>query len=168
MTPLVPHPTTPEPGFGVAAGAERLGDRVRFAYRLVGAIERVRVPAAAVPRRGDRLWEHTCFEAFVAPDGGEAYVELNVAPSGAWAVYGFTRYREPDAVAPAIVPAIGVTRGDESLDVEATLPCAPGPLRVGLTAVVERSDGSRSYWALRHPAAVPDFHHAGGFALRLA
>jgi hypothetical protein len=39
-------------------------------------------------------------------------------------------------------------------------------LRVGLSAVIEASDGF-SYWALRHRADKPDFHDADGFALLL-
>jgi hypothetical protein len=39
-------------------------------------------------------------------------------------------------------------------------------LRIGLSAVVEASDGF-SYWALRHQADKPDFHDAHGFALLL-
>jgi hypothetical protein len=39
-------------------------------------------------------------------------------------------------------------------------------LRIGLSAVIEASDGL-SYWALRHPADKPDFHDAAGFSLLL-
>jgi hypothetical protein len=38
---------------------------------------------------------------------------------------------------------------------------------VSLTAVIEAADGTLSYWALRHPAPQPDFHHPGGFVLTL-
>jgi hypothetical protein len=41
-------------------------------------------------------------------------------------------------------------------------------VRIGLTAVIEDQAGSLSYWALRHPRSKPDFHHRGGFILRLA
>jgi hypothetical protein len=41
-------------------------------------------------------------------------------------------------------------------------------LRLGLSAVVEASDGTLSYWALNHPVAKPDFHHPDSFALELA
>jgi hypothetical protein len=40
-------------------------------------------------------------------------------------------------------------------------------LRLGLSAVIESCNGSLSYWALRHPAGKPDFHHADAFALGL-
>ena len=168
MTPLVPHPSTPETAFGVAAGVERVGGALRFAYRVVGELGAVRFAPAAPSRRGDRLWEHTCFEAFVAVEGAPGYVELNVAPSSEWALYAFARYREPATTEPSVVPQIGVSRGADAVDVEATMPFDGGALRVALTAVVERTDGRKSYWALRHPAAAPDFHHEGGFVLRLA
>jgi hypothetical protein len=168
MTPLEPHPSTPERAFGVAAGVERVaGDGLRFVYRLVGSLSQVRFPALVTSRRRDRLWEHTCFEAFVQADGDESYVELNFAPSTEWAAYGFARYREPGA-APAIVPAIAVRRHAESLDVEATVMLGrAGRLRVGLTAVIESTDGRRSYWALAHPSATPDFHRAESFVARV-
>ena len=45
---------------------------------------------------------------------------------------------------------------------------APQPrLRVALSTVVEDQEGRLSYWALRHPAGRPDFHHAEGFSLAL-
>jgi len=43
----------------------------------------------------------------------------------------------------------------------------PGEWLAAITAVIEEADGTKSYWALRHPSAQPDFHHADGFALEL-
>jgi hypothetical protein len=40
-------------------------------------------------------------------------------------------------------------------------------LQLGLSAVIEANDGSRSYWALLHPESRPDFHHRAGFILSL-
>ena len=40
-------------------------------------------------------------------------------------------------------------------------------LEVGITAVIEHSDGRLSYWALHHPAAEADFHHRGGFTIQV-
>jgi len=42
-----------------------------------------------------------------------------------------------------------------------------GPWSVGLSAVIEEIDGTKSYWALRHPPGPPDFHHPDCFALTL-
>ena len=40
-------------------------------------------------------------------------------------------------------------------------------LLLGLTAVIESTDGSLSYWALAHPRGVPDFHARAGWTARL-
>jgi hypothetical protein len=37
--------------------------------------------------------------------------------------------------------------------------------RLGLSVVVEQTNGEISYWALAHPAGKPDFHHGDAFAL---
>lgn len=43
---------------------------------------------------------------------------------------------------------------------------ADAPFReLAITAVIEESDGTKSYWALAHPAGKPDFHAAESFAL---
>ena len=38
---------------------------------------------------------------------------------------------------------------------------------LGLSAVLEEKDGTKSYWALAHAADKPDFHDAGCFVARL-
>ena len=40
-------------------------------------------------------------------------------------------------------------------------------LRLGLAAVIEDKAQVLSYWALKHPAEKPDFHHAGSFVVEL-
>jgi hypothetical protein len=40
--------------------------------------------------------------------------------------------------------------------------------QLGLSAVLEETDGTKSYWALTHPnPEKPDFHHPGCFVARL-
>ena len=38
---------------------------------------------------------------------------------------------------------------------------------LALAAVIEDEAGALSYWALRHAAGVPDFHHPDAYALEL-
>lgn len=40
----------------------------------------------------------------------------------------------------------------------------PRDCRVGISAVIEKTDGTKSYWALAHPEGKPDFHHPACFA----
>jgi hypothetical protein len=44
---------------------------------------------------------------------------------------------------------------------------ARAPERMGLTAVIEEADGTRSFWALAHPPGEPDFHHPDCILLEL-
>jgi hypothetical protein len=152
-------------------GAEGL---FSVSFALTGDLGRLRIPSAGRLRRGDRLWEHTCFEAFLAPAAGTAYHELNLSPSGEWAAYAFARYRERDASLAEVdvVPGLTVARTEGRLDLTAVLPldrlavlAGSRALRVALSAVVEEAGGRLSYWALRHPAGSPDFHHPDAFAL---
>jgi len=39
--------------------------------------------------------------------------------------------------------------------------------RLGISAVIEEADGTKSYWALAHPDGKPDFHAPAGFVLAL-
>ena len=38
---------------------------------------------------------------------------------------------------------------------------------LGLSAVLEEKDGTKSYWALAHPAEKPDFHAPDCFVAKL-
>jgi hypothetical protein len=144
---------------------------LRFDYRLTGPVGSLAIPQRLPPQRAEELWKHTCFEAFIAPGMGPAYYELNFSPSTQWAAYEFDAYREgmrPLALAAppqiAFVATAAELRVTASMEL-ATLPNAPWPWRVGLTAVVEERSGNRGYFALRHPRDKPDFHDAAGFAV---
>ena len=152
----------------------RSSSELQMTFRLDGDIRRIRVPPPAVPRIATQLWRHTCFEAFIAVEGQPAYHEFNFAPSGEWAVYAFSGYRNGGPLPNEMMrPHIAVRTTDSRLELDALVRLdglsANHPrasLRIGLSAVIEASDGL-SYWALRHPADKPDFHHAAGFSLLL-
>jgi len=173
---LVPHPSTPASVVGgvFVSVAVRADGAIALSFSVEGDIGRLRVPVYAAPRRTDGLWRHTCFEAFVMAGSGPGYCELNFAPSGEWAAYAFRRYRQGEPLDLEVGPAIVVQHDRDRLQVDAVVPAACVPshgdavgLRLGLAAVVEHIDGSLSYWALRHPADRPDFHHAEGFVLEV-
>ena len=175
LAPLVCHPSTPPGGVtAIAAGARVTRDGLlACSFRVDGALEHLRIPPPGVPRMGSRLWQHTCFEAFVAAGSGPAYQEFNFAPSGEWAAFAFRGYRDGEALTDAaLAPQITVRRGATWLELDASvqlLQPSPSdvhaPLRLSLTAVIETQDGALSYWALCHPPGAPDFHHPDTFAL---
>lgn len=47
----------------------------------------------------DYLWEQTCLECFIGGPTTE-YVEINASPAGAFALYHFSDYRQPDTMPP--------------------------------------------------------------------
>ena len=174
---LACHPATPATAVEcIEARAWRRPDGVlALTFSLTGDLGSVRISDARSPRMTDRLWEHTCLEVFVAAEGAEAYHEFNLSPSGEWMAHAFRRYRDGGPLTDdGLNPQIATRQHDRLFELTATLRlnrlCAEYErrmLHVGLSAVIEDAHGSLSYWALRHPAGRPDFHHPDAFALRL-
>ena len=167
---LAPHPQTPAAGLWVEARAERGAcGRLRLVYAVDG--EGLRLPPPAAAERADELWKTTCFEAFIATPESEAYLEVNLSPSGRWALYAFDSHRQGMRSPPAPPPDIEVTRSPGRFELAAQIDLAglapDGPWRLALTAVIERADGAKSYWSLAHPQGKPDFHDIAGFVLSL-
>jgi hypothetical protein len=166
---LVPHPRTPGRAVrGVRAAAARTPQgTLALRYRIEADLERLRIPPPCAPAPGERLWQHLCCEVFVAPAGAGSYREFNFSPSGEWSAYAFQGYREGGPLA-VPDPGIAVRTDGQALELSAAVEVEAAKLRVALCVVIEDLDGALSYWALRHPAPRPDFHHADGFALEIA
>jgi hypothetical protein len=164
---LVPHPDfTPVSVRGIEVMLACGGDgRWLIEYRVDGVDDLI-TPALATPRRTNELWQHSCFELFIRPEDGEGYYEFNFSPSGEWAAYRFTGYREGMTDLPLGVPAIEWWGGEMRAAVDLSgLP--DGDWCVGVTAVVEETGGKRSFWSLAHPPGKPDFHHEANLALEV-
>jgi hypothetical protein len=160
---LVPHPDfAPVSVQAVDVMLACGGDgRWLVEYRVQGSKGLV-TAALASPQRADALWKRTCFELFVRPEGGDGYYEFNFSPSGEWAAYRFTGYREGMTELPLITPAIEWWGSEMRAAVDLSgLP--EGDWCVGVTAVIEESGGERSFWSLAHPPGKPDFHHEANF-----
>ncbi len=178
---LLPHPVS-EPGAAqdlvqeLSVSIARAGDdHLNLTYRLVADLSALRLPEPRPPVRTDGLWRHSCFEVFIGHRGTGDYWEYNFSPSGAWAAYHFTGYRE--GMAPMLkgaAPIIAGNIGTDAVELAVSLDMswliksvAPAGLRLGLAAIIEDKARVLSYWALKHPAEKPDFHHADGFVVEL-
>jgi hypothetical protein len=175
---LQPHPSSPlaeqmRLQVEVQTGSMDEGiSALRLDYRVSAAD--LLVPPPVPPRRCDELWQHTCAEWFVGLAGDPGYREFNFAPSGEWAAYDFSAYRQRTASLPELRPPqiLSSVSADGLvvtvlLALDAVMLGEFSRLRWGFTAVLERQNASRSYWALAHPLAQPDFHHRDGFVLTL-
>jgi len=143
-----------------------------LSYVVTGPMSEIRIPPVIATARGDELWRHTCFEAFVRASSSAGYYEFNFAPSTQWAAYRFSGYRSGMCVAAEIgAPPLDVRSSPNSytlqtaLDLERLAALPRNALwRLGLSALIEDKSGGTSYWALAHPPGKPDFHHADSFA----
>jgi hypothetical protein len=173
---LIPHPSCrPRAVQSIDVFVDRSDDSIMFDFALRGDMAGIVLGDELPQLRCDRLWETTCFEAFLRPAGSEAYFELNFAPTTQWAAYRFDSYRVGMSAAP-IKPDFGTFLLEDDGIFEAMprfhFPDLPelGPglqVRLGLAAVIEEVNGNKSYWALAHPEGPPDFHHDACFAATL-
>ena len=168
---LVPHDARVSPPISIGTSTTIVGsDVLRLEFVVTGTVSAVRLPGAALGERQDGLWRTTCFEAFVATTAG--YVEMNFASSTQFASYRFEAYRagmQPafDLPAPEIFfeATAHRLRLVAWMDARRLLKDALGPL--GLSAVIEETDGTKSYWALAHAPGPPDFHNPACFTATL-
>jgi len=150
-------------------------DVLQLSYVVRGKISDVRIPPPIAAERGDALWRHTCFEAFVGDSSSAGYYEFNFAPSTQWAAYRFSGYRSGMCVADEVgAPSIEVRQKPDGWTLQAKLDLrrlsalpAQTSRCLALSAVIEDKNRDISYWALAHPPGKPDFHHPDCFALEL-
>jgi hypothetical protein len=155
-----------------AARAGKPGAMV-VGYVVEGAINGIALPQRMPSSRADELWRHTCFEIFLKPPEGEAYIELNFSPSTQWAAYRFRERRRGMQNIEMPPPALDV-HAAERLEVMAVLDLsgvpelpADKPWKCNITTIIEQKNGWMSYWALKHAPDKADFHHPDGFVLDL-
>ena len=179
---LVPHPTTsksPASRIEVDVGFDPV--RPFLTYRVFGDLAQIKVPDLkeadpSLAGRKDELWRTTCFECFYGPAGSDEYIEANFALTMDWAIYRFDSYRQGMRPSSLSVEGMMGRLGPDFIELGVHLPLEgfvrpdlPAvKLRLGLSAVIEATDGSISYWALAHPSDKPDFHHPESFALPLS
>lgn len=173
---LISHPGAPAPAVrSIIASVSTTPGSLTLGFELRADFTNLSIPAQAPSEPAEFLWQHTCFEAFIAVGDADPYREFNFSPSSRWAAYAFRSYREREATSPVLSPPrITVAHFADVLTLQAWLPAAAIPrcqtgqqLRLGLAAVIESRAGELSYWAANHPGPKPDFHQRAGFVLEL-
>jgi hypothetical protein len=173
---LKPHPDAPPcPAIAIDVEIARPhAESLLLTYAVSGRLVDIRIPPATAPARADLLWQHTCLEAFIGVPGGP-YYEFNFSPSTRWQAARFAAYRDGKRIAEEVstVP-IEVHTGRERLTLQAAVTVdrldvpRGAAWKLGLSAVIEDSEGRIAYWALAHAPGKADFHHADAFALAFA
>ena len=130
------------------------------------------LPQKEKPKRARDLWKTTCFEIFAKASDAPSYAEFNFSPSGLWAAYDFSHWREGMADRPLSGdPVMTAEESDGHMQMKVALPITDlpeDPIELAMTAVIEEEDAALSYWAAKHADNdAPNFHHPSCFALTL-
>lgn len=120
--------------------------------------------------RKDELWKQTCFEFFVKKADHKNYYEFNASPKGQWNFYRFSDYRSPIDKENTI-NCIKMSSEQQGTWKILTYHLDLNPLfkkedslLFSFSAVIKQ--GSEvSYWAHKHSAEKPDFHHVNNFTI---
>jgi hypothetical protein len=129
--------------------------------------EQLELPDDLELERADELWKHTCFEAFLQPEGSNRYYEINISTSGAWNVYEFQDYRRPQPpIATEKANLLSFHLEENAFEAFFDFQDSSHVWRCSLTAVIELKDKKKHYFALEHFGDRPDFHLAESFKLR--
>lgn len=171
------------PGSDYKIGGEivRDGNTLVVEYTAEGNIPTIVLPQANSQEGAKRmggLWETTCFEMFMKNDTSGNYLEFNFAPSGNWNCFSFDQYRQGMQEYQGLANLdIKVQGNEHKLILKASVSMKKSTMfseiyfkekliKVGLSCVVENIMNVKSYWALCHPEAKPDFHSDDSFILR--
>ena len=169
---LIPFDSNTAPAIAIDGKIQRQSNLLKIEYRLKGTSKVVIPKKSDRPTRQYDLWEHTCFEFFVALEDSTIYWEFNLSPAKHWNVFCFPNYRQniAEEMAFSTLPFQVLLQGDFlllNLEVELNkIISSESDLQVGITTVVE-DEQNLSYWALTHPAKEADFHHPDSFIIKL-
>ncbi len=164
------------------AKVEFEGMNLKIQYGMRGDCHSILFPKLSpMPKRIPGLWEHTCFEAFFTWKKNSVYWELNLSPSGDWNLYFFKGYRQGQVEEKRVVSLIQqqtqscskewiqtVEIDIRSLFGEEDKVESGSSIWIGLSAVIEQLNQTKTYWAIRHTQSRPDFHSPDNFCLELS
>ncbi len=148
------------------------GAEIKAEFEFASDTETLIIPPLREPQasRKDNLWETTCFEIFLQPEGRKNYWEINFSPRGDWNIYAFDGYREgmKNESRLGAVHLDGLQADEKRCVCKFSvsllgLALRHFEMRIGLTAVIVTSDGKKTYWALKHASEKPDFHKPESF-----
>ena len=162
---LIPFPSQRHPKITITGLLVFTDQRLSLRYRIAGDWRTVLLPKQIAQDKRDNLWQSTCFECFLLLPDGQAYIELNFAPSGHWNAYLFDAYRKRSKeTCPVKLVSLHGQIEDDSYVIEACVDHLPASMtQCGVSAVIDAN--TLSYWALAHDAKAPDFHLASSFIL---
>ena len=143
-------------------------------YQVEGALDRICWPSTSgTSGRCHELWRQTCFEFFFSIKDDAAYWEVNLCLNDCWNVYHFSNYRsgmrQEESIDPPLCRVVvdgNLLSFTCALKIDNLIDDSSG-VEVGISSVIQATDGSTSYWAIDHCDSKPDFHNRSSFCLNL-
>ena len=169
---LIPYSAENIPSIEITGTVIRQDSILSIHYSILGKIENILLPELSNSARQDDLWKATCFEFFIAIQDQPRYWEFNMSPSSKWNVYAMDAYRQVnmrEEVAFSQLPFEFRKTNDEILlDISVDLNPILEPnqvLQIGVTTIIQTTDGNETYWALAHSGPHADFHLRDSFIM---
>lgn len=173
--PLIPFDQSSHP-FKLFVQIFREDNILCLNYTLKGEISLIKFSNPAThPQKKESLYETTCFELFLGNREGK-YLEWNFSPSQDWCIFSFESYRKrsQEENEEKSLPIHCKQESDKFelstsvnfLQAKETLGSS-AKLKAGLSAVIEKKNGEKIYFALAHASKKPDFHDAKSFLVEI-
>lgn len=142
-------------------------DTIELTYTWVDNKKWIHFEFQPVGNRAMKLWEQTCFEAFVQPVGDKKYFEINLTINKSWNVFEFSDYRIPQPPQEfAGAELIQVLIQDNQMKAQIKFKGVKfDRIKVSLCSVVILKNKSVTYWSNRHAEQKPNFHHFDSFTI---
>jgi len=169
---LISYPAENIPSIEITGTVTRQDNILSIHYSIRGKLENILLPESSVPSRQDNLWKTTCFEFFITIKDQPRYWEFNMSPSGKWNVYAMDAYRQVNMQKETAFTQLPFefrkTKDEALLDISVDLnPIlqSEANLEIGVTTIIQTTDGAETYWALAHPGQQADFHLRDSFIM---
>jgi len=171
---LIPYPAPNIPAIEITGTVTRQANLLSIHYDVYGDIRNILLPILSAPSRKNELWKATCFEFFLAAPQLPEYWEFNLSPSSEWNVYHMDAYRrigfrEEEGIHQL---PFEFKQEDDSLSLDISVELTPihqpeQSVHLGITAIIQTTDGNETYWALTHHDTQADFHQRESFIIEL-
>ena len=170
---LIPFPVAQIPSLEITGRVARQGNLLSIHYLVRGDIESILLPVPSdSPTRKHDLWQATCFEFFLAIKDQRHYWEFNLSPSGEWNAYHMDAYRRIGFREETTISNLPFefTQDADKLSLDFSVGLTPiiraeQTVQVGITAILQTTEGNETYWALAHPGQQADFHLRESFMI---
>ena len=156
------------------ASATRTESSIKLAYKIDDPKNLMALPKAFIANennisREDGLWNDTCFEMFLRPNGSSSYYEFNFSLKPASNEYFFDSYRQPQPPRRSNDFLLNKYQWDgQNLVIEISGTNIPDNFAMSLTAVLKEKTGATHYLAVKHAGQEADFHHTDSFVIKFS